>query len=83
MAVSDFQLALRLLIFNEGKLSPLVPDFATTADARISFDGKSVLFAGKHLPNDPWQIYEAPIDKNSPRRITSLPDDCIRPVLPT
>ncbi len=69
----------QLLIFDEGKLSPLVPDFAETADARVSFDGKSVLFAGKHAPGDLWQIYETPIDKNSPRRITSLPDDCIRP----
>ncbi len=69
----------QLMSFSEGKPSPLVSGFAATADAQISFDGKSVLFASKHLPNDPWQIYEIQIGKNSPRRVTSLSDDCIRP----
>jgi hypothetical protein len=69
----------QLVTFSEGKLSPLVSGFAATADAQVSFDGKSVLFAAKRLPHAPWQIYEMPIDKSAPRQVTSLPDDCIRP----
>ena len=37
----------QLLVVRDGKAEPLVPGFAATADADVSFDGKSVLFAGE------------------------------------
>ena len=37
----------QLLLVHEGKAEPLVKDFAATADADVSFDAKTVLFAGK------------------------------------
>jgi hypothetical protein len=37
----------QLLLVHEGKPELLVSGFAATADANVSFDGKSVLFAGK------------------------------------
>ena len=37
----------QLLMVHAGKAEPLVAGFAASADANISFDGKTVLFAGK------------------------------------
>ena len=48
----------QLLLIHHGKAEPLVKDFAATADANVSFDGKAVLFAGKQAAGDPWQIWE-------------------------
>ena len=36
-----------LLLMHEGGAEPLVPEFAASADASVSFDGGRVLFAGK------------------------------------
>ena len=57
----------------------LVPGFAASADSAVSFDGRSVLFAGKAHAQDPWQIWEMPFAGGEPRRITSGLEDCIRP----
>jgi len=58
---------------------PLVPGFAASADAAISFDGQRILFAGKSKAEDPWQIWEIPLAGGAPRRITAGSEDCIRP----
>lgn len=58
---------------------PLVPSFAASADPTVSFDGKSVLFAGKQKALDHWQIWEVELTGGAPRRVTSCADDCIRP----
>jgi len=58
---------------------PLVPNFAASADANVSFDGERVLFAGKHKADDPWQIFELTIAEGEPRRVSSGSEDCIRP----
>ena len=57
----------------------LVPGFAASADPAVSFDGQRVLFAGKLTPQDPWQIWEIPVAGGAPKRITSGPEDCVRP----
>jgi hypothetical protein len=57
----------------------LVPSFAASADAAISFDGKTALFAGKRTDREPWQIWEIPLDGGDAKRITSCPEDCVRP----
>ena len=41
---------------------PLIPGFAASADPTVSFDGKSVLFAGKQKTEDHWQIWEVALD---------------------
>lgn len=64
---------------NAGK-HQLVPGFASSADASVSFDGQRILFAGKAHAQDPWQIWEIAAAGGDPRRITSLPEDCIRPL---
>ena len=57
----------------------LIPHFAASADPSLSFDGNKILFSGKAHPGDPWQIWEFDLAEGDPRRITSFPEDCIRP----
>jgi len=64
----------------------LAPEFAASADANVSFDGKSILFAGMQRANDHWQIWETPAPaagaarSQEPRQITQCDDDCVRPL---
>jgi hypothetical protein len=58
----------------------LVAGFAATADPNVSFDGKSLLFAGKKSAGDRWQIWEMPLPSGRPRHITSSNDDAVRPM---
>ncbi len=57
----------------------LVPDFAASADAAVSFDGKRVLFSGKQRAQDHWQIWELVLAGGKPRRIASGDEDCVQP----
>ena len=59
-----------------GKAAPLVSGFAATSDADVSFDGKSVLFAGRKTDVDPWQIWELNLGDNSVRRVTTVEAVC-------
>ncbi len=62
-----------------GKAEPLVAGFAATADANVSFDAKSVLFAGKKSAGDAWQIWELSLAGGSVRSLTHSALDSIRP----
>jgi hypothetical protein len=70
----------QLLLVHEGKTEPLVTGFAATADANVSFDGKSILFAGKKNASDPWQVWEVTLADRSVRQLTSGTTDAIRPL---
>ena len=63
-----------------GKAEPLVPGFAASADASVSFDGKTVLFAGKKNADDPWQIWEVAAEGGVPRLVYGGQTDAIRPL---
>jgi hypothetical protein len=69
-----------LLLIHEGNAEPLVPEFVSSADASVSFDGASVLFAGKKAAGDPWQIWEMTLADRKVRQITSGLTDAIRPL---
>ena len=69
----------QLLLVHDGKPEALVPDFAVSADADVSYDGKSVLFAGKKAAVDPWQIWELTLQNHSLRKVTSTATDAERP----
>jgi hypothetical protein len=69
----------QLLLVHGGKAEPLVPGFAASADANVSFDGKSVLFAGKQAASDPWQIWELTLANRSLRKLIAGPGDAILP----
>ena len=59
---------------------PLAPGLATSADANVSFDAKSVLFAGQQHSGDHWQVWEISLQTNGPRQLTHCEDDCVRPL---
>jgi hypothetical protein len=58
---------------------PLVPGFAASADAAISFNGKRILFSGKRRPGDPWQVWEVALAGGAPHQVTQGSEDCIQP----
>ena len=68
----------QLLLLRDGKTEPLVVGFAATADASVSFDAKTVLFAGKQAADDPWQIWELPLADHSLRKLIAGEGDAIR-----
>jgi Hydrazine synthase alpha subunit middle domain len=70
----------QLLLVHQGNATPLVKGFAASADANVSFDGKSVLFAGKQAATDPWQIWELALANGSVRRLIASSSDAIRPL---
>jgi hypothetical protein len=69
----------QLLLIRDGKAQPLVADFAASADANVSFDGRSVLFAGKKVAGDSWQIWELTLADRKVRQVVSSNGDAIRP----
>jgi hypothetical protein len=70
----------QLLLIHERSAGPLVADFADSADANVSFDGGSVLFAGKKAAGDAWQIWEMTLADRKVRQVTSGLSDAIRPL---
>ncbi|HEY2473114.1 MAG TPA: hypothetical protein VGI45_35365 [Terracidiphilus sp.] len=70
----------KLLLIHEGKAEPLVPEFAASADASLSFDGKSVLFTGKRAAGDKWQIWELTLANHNVRQVVTSENDSIRPL---
>jgi hypothetical protein len=70
----------QLLTVRDGKAEPLVAGFAATADANVSFDAKTVLFAGKKVATDPWQIWELKLADHSLRQLIAGTTDVVRPL---
>ena len=68
-----------LLLVSGGQKRPLVPGFAASADAAVSFDGLRILFSGKQKPNDSWQIWEVALRGGTPRRLPTDKSDAITP----
>ena len=77
--IERFPTGATLQIVLKGHKRPLVPGFAASADAAVSFDGSSILFSGKQKAADPWQIWEIPAAGGAPRRVTSFTEDAITP----
>ncbi len=70
----------QLLLVHDGKGEPLVAGFAATADANVSFDAKTVLFAGKKTASEPWQIWEMTLADRSVRKVITTAADAERPL---
>jgi hypothetical protein len=69
----------QLLLLHDGVAHPLLPKFAASADANVSFDGNRVLFAGKQKAGDPWQVWELTLADHSVRKLIDGASDVIRP----
>jgi hypothetical protein len=74
-----FPAGAQIILTNASGNRPLIPSFAASADASVSFDGEKILFSGRQRANDPWQIWELDVAAGKLRAITSFADDCIRP----
>lgn len=70
----------QLLLLHADHAEPLVPGFAASADANVYFDGRLVLFAGKQLASDPWQIWELKLKDRSVRKVVVTATDAERPL---
>jgi len=68
-----------LKLVSNGQQRTLVPGFAASADASVSFDGLRVLFSGRHKAGDRWQIWEMDLAGGAPRRITADAEDAVAP----
>jgi hypothetical protein len=85
MVRADYGEGARLVVVKSGKLRRvLTPGFASAADPDVSFDGRTILFAGQKQAGDRWAIYEMNVDGTGLRQIVAMPDDLRQPVyLPT
>jgi len=70
----------QLLLLHDGSAEPLVTGFAATADADVSFDAKTVVFAGKQIAGDPWQIWELSLATHAVRKAVTTATDAVRPL---
>lgn len=69
-----------IFVLNGQQKFPLIPSFFATADPNVSFDGGRILFAGKKLASDPWQLWEFDVHARAARLISSGSEDLVRPM---
>ncbi len=62
-----------------GVATVLTEEFAAAADPSVSFDAKKVIFAGRYMPQDPWNIWEMDIDGKNKRQLTRDLGNCREP----
>jgi Tol biopolymer transport system component len=62
-----------------GSIAILTPEFAAAATPSLSFDGKSLLFAGKKEANENWNIWEMDVDGRNKKQITRDFGNCAEP----
>ena len=70
----------QLLMVRGNTAESLVPDFAASADANVSFDAKAVLFAGKKGASNPWRIWELTLADGAIRQVIGGDSDAVRPM---
>ncbi|MFN8093106.1 MAG: hypothetical protein U0599_12965 [Vicinamibacteria bacterium] len=59
-----------VLVTPAGAARVLTGAFASAADPEVSFDGKSILFAGQKAKGDPWCVWEMKADGTGARQVT-------------
>lgn len=57
----------------------LTDDFYSACSPEVSYDGKSMIFAGRKGEADPWQIWEMNLSTSRIRNITSSEENCLYP----
>lgn len=58
----------------------LSKEFLAACAPSLSYDGRYLLFQGKKVENDPWQIWVMDLNRNSTSRVTDLPEHCTDPL---
>lgn len=61
-------------------ITNLTPEFASACDPDVSFDGESIVFAGKKSVNDTWQIWRMNAEGTEKIQLTDEPGNCVAPV---
>ncbi len=74
--------SIHLIRFTEQgpKSTNLTPNFISARDPSVSFDGKTILFAGKKDPSSNWQIYRMNSDSTNLIQLTSEQSDHSSPL---
>jgi hypothetical protein len=70
----------QLMVLRNGRTETFVAGFAASADASVSFDAKTVLFAGKKSAGDRWGIWEVAVEGGTPKLVLGGATDLIRPL---
>jgi hypothetical protein len=72
----------RIVRLNRSGTDPavLTPEFAAACDPDVSFDGTTIVFAGRRLAGDAWQIWTMNADGSGKRQLTDGPGQRIAPV---
>lgn len=65
---------------NGGGKVVLTPEFTGAYDPEVSFDGQTLVFAGKREPGDSWQIWTMNVDGSNKTQITRGPGQSVAPV---
>jgi hypothetical protein len=78
-AAERFPAGAALQFVTGGQKKTLVPGFASSADANVSFDGQRVLFSGKLRAGSPWQIWEVPVGGGAARQVAATKEDAVTP----
>ncbi|MFB3786495.1 MAG: hypothetical protein ACE15F_09000 [bacterium] len=58
----------------------LTSGFLSACDPAVSFDGQSILFAGKRRAEETWQIWCLNLAENNLIQLTHSPSDCVSPL---
>ena len=59
-----------VLVSPGGRSRVLTASFHSAADPDVSFDGQSILFAGRQGASDPWCVWEMKADGTGARKVT-------------
>lgn len=63
-----------------GEAVPLTGDFHSALDPAVSFDGRTILFAGKRNPGDPWQVWRMDANGGNKKKVTQSNMDAVSPL---
>jgi hypothetical protein len=55
---------------SSGRAVVLTPEFTAACDPDVSFDGKTIVFAGRRLAKDSWQIWKMKPDGSGKTQVT-------------
>lgn len=70
----------RILLINpDGTQRVVTQGFHSAADPAVSFDGKSVVFAGKQTAESCWNVYELTLATGQLRQVTQGAGNCRQP----
>jgi hypothetical protein len=69
-----------IVLISGGKRKKIAPGFYASADPAVSYDGRTILFAGKAAAAQPWSVWEVAVGGGKPRRVVECPTGCVRPL---